>query len=366
MNLTLSPEIREIMDVVHYRPALSIIQPLEAQISLKTEMAHTLKIVADKAERELRQYYPDDQCELIMQKLQTLIANLDIPVKKKGIAIYVSPIFEKVFYLDCPVTEKLIVDESFEIRDLLYSAKQDIEFLLLILSGKEVRLFLGDLTTLNVLPLHIPESIYAYVTDSPERVANFSDITEHKQITIDKFLRHIDDELGKVIKEHKLPVLITGTQGILGEFKKITRNTASVMDYLEGNYESSTIAELTELISPYLDYWKIRVQMELLGRLEEAAGQHLLAKGIMEVWQAAHEGKGKLLVVEKNYRFAAQRGAEPGMIEALTEPYNHFSYIRDVVDDVLEKVLESGGNVEFIEDDVLIGFDHIALIKYYE
>jgi hypothetical protein len=43
-------------------------------------MVHTLKIAADNTERELRQYYPDEECQLIMRKLQMLIANLDIPV----------------------------------------------------------------------------------------------------------------------------------------------------------------------------------------------------------------------------------------------------------------------------------------------
>lgn len=366
MNTTLNPEIREIIDAVHYRPALSIILPIEPHISLKTEMAHTLKIATDKAERELHQYYPEEQCQLIMEKLRHLMANLAIPPKKKGMAIYISPIFEKVLFLDSLVEEKVIVDESFEIRDLLYNAKQNIKFILLILSGLESKVFLGDPTTLTPQPSNIPESIYAYVTDSPERVSNFSDMTEHKQIVIDKFLHHIDEELGNLLNEHHLPVLILGTDGILGQFKKLSKHNASVMDYVEGNYESATVPELTDLVYPYLDTQKVRAQKELLERLDEAAGQHRLTTGIRQVWQDAHNGKGKLLIVEKNYRFAAQHGPEPGIIEAAKEPYNHFSYIRDAVDDVMEKVLAGGGDVEFTEEGVLNSFDHIALIKYYE
>lgn len=366
MNATLNPEIREVMEAVHYRPALSIILPLESNISLKTEMAHALKTTADKAERELHQYYPDEQCDLIMQKLRHLIANLDIPAKKKGLAIYISPVFEKVFYLDCPVQEKLVVDESFEIRDLLYSAKQDVKFILLVLSGLESKVFLGDVATLTPLPSNIPESVYAYVNDAPERVANFSDMDEHKQIIIDKFLHHIDEELGNVINEQQLPVLVLGAERILGQFKKLSKHTASIIDYVAGNYERATVAELTELIHPHLEAWRTVSQTKLLVRIEDAAGQHLLATGILQVWQEACGGKGKLLIVEKNYRFAAQHGAEPDIIEPAVEPYNHFSYIRDAVDDVMEKVLANGGDVEFTEEGVLNAFDRIVLIKYYE
>lgn len=365
MNTTLNAEIREIMDVVHYRPALSIILPLEAQISLKTEMSHKFKIVTDKAERELHQYYPEEQCRPVLEKLRQIIANLDFPSKKRGIAIYVSALFEKVCYLDSPVEEKLIVDESFEIRDLLYSAKQDIKFILLILSGLESKVFLGDTTGLTPLLSNIPDAIYTYVTDTPERVGNFTDMVEHKQIVVSKFLHHIDEELGNVINERHLPVMILGAEKILGHFRKLCKHTASVMAFVAGNYENATVAELTDLIDPYITAWKIRSQNDLPKRLEDATSQNLLATGIRQVWQDAYSGKGKLLIVEKNYRFAAQHGAESGIIEGATEPYDHFAYIRDAVDDVMEKVLSNGGDVEFTEDGTLEQFEHIALIKYY-
>lgn len=365
MDHPLNPEIHEVLDAIHYRPALSIVLPIEPRISLKTEMAHTLKIAADNAERELKRFYPEEQCELVMRKLSALVADLEIPAKKKSIAIYVSPVFAKVVYLDSRAEEKLIVDESFEIRDLLYDAKQAIGFILLVLSGQENRVFIGNRTSLNVLTSNIPQSIYSYVMDGPERADDFADMTAHKRTAIDHFLRHIDEELGNLINEHHLPVLVLGAERLLGEFKKLSKHTKSVMDYVEGNYENATIAELIGLVKPYLDVWQTRHQNQLLASMGDAAGQHRLATGIHQVWQDAHEGKGQLLIVEKNYRFAAQRGPEPGTIAPVTEPYNHFSYIRDAVDDVMEKVLKSGGDVEFTDERALEQFGHIALIKYY-
>ena len=40
-------------------------------------------------------------------------------------------------------------------------------------------------------------------------------------------------------------------------------------------------------------------------------------------------------------------------------------HIRDGVDQLIEEVIESGGEVEFVEDGTLQAFDHIALVKYY-
>ena len=62
--------------------------------------------------------YPADVEIMMMKKLRTIIKNLNFNTHKKSIAIFLSPVFEKVLYLDISVEEKIIIDESFEIRDL--------------------------------------------------------------------------------------------------------------------------------------------------------------------------------------------------------------------------------------------------------
>ena len=124
MNPIISPEIQEVMKAVHYRPAVSIIMPFETKVKRRNELIYSLKITADKVEKELEQSYPAEISLLVMQKLRQVISNLKVDVLKKSIAIYVSPVFEKVIYLDMTVEEKIIIDESFEIRDLIYCKKQ--------------------------------------------------------------------------------------------------------------------------------------------------------------------------------------------------------------------------------------------------
>lgn len=77
------------------------------------------------------------------------------------------------------------------------------------------------------------------------------------------------------------------------------------------------------------------------------------------------DGIIKRLVLEKNYMYAAQHGATESEIYKPVEPYNKFSIIKDAVDDVIEKVLENGGDVEFVDEGVLDKYHHIALIQYY-
>ncbi|MBL0307920.1 MAG: hypothetical protein IPQ25_18395 [Chitinophagaceae bacterium] len=365
MNPIVTPEILNVMKAVHYRPAVSIIMPFEQKMNLKAGLAHSLKFAADKVEKELLENYPGELSILVMQKLRAMIKGLEPEVHKKSIALYVSPVFEKVLYLDMAVEEKIIVDESFEIRDLIYCKKQLHKYLVLLLSGKEYRMYLGNSDSFVRIVPDAPATMAAYQHDSPERVANFSDMSERKEIVMDKFLHHIDSALDTILNSYQLPLFVLGTERILGHFKKLTKHEGAISKYIHGNYEEATFPQLKEMLEPHFAELKLKKQIAILHRLEEAAGKKALAVGITEVWREAMNHKGQLLVVEKNYMVAAQHGSQEDVIYKVAEPATNFSYIKDAVDEVIEIVLENGGDVEFIDENFLGEYQQIALVKYY-
>ncbi len=365
MNTNIDSEIREVMEALHYRPSVSVIIPFVPKINLETELKYAFKIATDKVEQELADNYPAEISALILQKLSGVIKNVKVDKNKKGIAVYVSPVFERVLYLDVAVEAKIIIDESFEIRDLVYSKKQLHKYLVLLLSGKESRMYFGNNGDFMRIISDQPETIDAYENEAPERVANFSDVSDRKEILLYKFLHHIDSSLDVVLNEYHLPVFVMGAEKLLGQFKQITKHQKAVAAYIHGNYEESTITQLKELLQSFVDEWKKGKQKELMNKIDAAAGKKKLAVGIKEVWRDAMQNKGQLLVVEKNFMYAAQRGGVEDVLYDVTGSANQFSVIKDAVDDVLEKVLANGGDVEFTDEGVLENYLHIVLINYY-
>jgi hypothetical protein len=306
-----------------------------------------------------------DLAELVIQKLRRIVKNLNFNTFKKSIAIYVSPVFEKVLYLDIPMEEKVIVDGSFEIRDLLYAKKEFHNYLVLIVSGKWSKVYLGNYSTFVKVKSNVPDNIAAFENDTPERLANFSDPSYKKEVLLNRFLQHTDDGLKFLLHAYPLPVFIMGTKKILGHFKAITKNEKSIIGYVHGNYEEATETELGDALKPYINDWK-KVKTEALRQqIEKAEDAGKLATGMMDVWKLASQSRGRLLVVEKNFMYAAEQGGSEEVIYKPSEPYNRFSYIKDAVDDVIEKVLEHGGDVEFVEEGTLKDYRHIALVQYY-
>jgi len=365
MTIHSTKEIDEITRAEHYRPAISIIMPIETKIELKKELLYCLNIAANKVEKELSANYSDELCKMVMGKLRKLIEGLEYNPLKKSIALFVSPVFEKVVYLDITVKQKIIIDESFEIRDLVYSNTQLQKYILLVLNGQESYLYLGDTNQyLEIIP-NSSQSVYSYLNELPERVANFADITERKEIVMDKYLHHIDDALVEVLKHYPLHLFVIGTEKMIGHFKNITKNSNAIIQLIEGNYKEATLPELKKILQPFIKAWKKGMQEKLQQQLKKAIDKNVLTTGILQVWKEAKNKNGKLLIVETNYMCPAEFSDNNDTIYAIEAPYNKFSYIKDAVDDTIEMVLINGGIVAFADEESLKDYQHIALIKYY-
>lgn len=365
MKPVLSPEINEVLSTAHYRPAISVILPFEPKMSLKTELTHALELAANKVQRQLQLQYSPMIIDPVMLRLRKLIKELNFNTHKKSIALYVSPIFEKVLYLDIPVEERVIVDDSFEIRDLIYSKKQIHKYLVLVLGGNESRMFVGNTRSFVRILSDTPQPASAFENDAPERVGNFSDPSARHEVLMEKFLRQIDNSLDLVLHAYPLPLFVLGSERMMGHFKKLTRHGHLVIDYIQGNYEQAAPEFLKHALQPFVADWSKVLQADIMHRLEEAAGSHKLAMGIKDVWQAAHQHKGHLLVVEKDYMYPTSDHEREAPVIGFNGVYHPFSYIKDAVDDIIEKVLECGGDVEFVDTGVMTGYDRIALIQYY-
>jgi len=365
MKVPLSEEEQEIVGAVNYQPEVSIILPFDAAISLQAEAGHQLKIAVDKVESELLGNYPPGKAMPAIKKLRDLVGALHFDTSKKGVAIFVSPIVEKVFYLDFPVNEKIITGETFEIRDLLYCKKQLIQYLVLLLSGESSKMYLDNGSTFLLLKSGVPQNSHAYERDMPERSGNFSDPEKHKEILLDNFLHHCDQGLTVLLKSYPFPVFVMGAEKALGRFKKITRNTKSLVESIPGNYLEASESELRKVLKPYLKDWRGIREKAVLLQIEKALGEKQLESGIKKVWEAATHKNCRLLLVEEDFVYAAHQGAHPDDIYkedlSLSRPF----YIKDAVDVVIEKVLAAGGDVEFVSSGALKEYGRIALIRYY-
>ncbi len=249
-----------------------------------------------------------------------------------------------------------------EIRELVLGKQRGPEYLVLLVCAKHFRMFKGSGKALTEIKAPVPDHVAAYKNDVPERVTNFSDVSDRKEIMLDKFLHQADVALTRVLTDHPLPVVVVGAARTGGHFRKLSHNLKHIVEFIHGNHDEATIPELVALLAPSVaDLEKTR-QHELIKQLDAAMDAHKLALGIHEVWRYAMQDKGRSLVVEEGYFYPSDENGVPVLSHTHEEkPY----YLKDAVDIVIERVLGSGGKVAFVDKGLLDRFNHIALVQHY-
>jgi release factor family 3 len=233
------------------------------------------------------------------------------------------------------------------------------------LSAEESRVFLGNCSSFVLIKSNVPENMFAYERDLPERTGNFSDPGQYKENLLDHFLHHLDQGLSQILGAYPLPVVVMGPEKVLGHFRKITKNAKSLVQFVHGNYLHASEQEIRAALAPYLAEWQAVKERACLMQLEKAKSENKLEYGIRQVWQAAARKNGRLLLVEKDFMVSARHGGHADEISNEEFATSNAFYIKDAVDDVMEKVLAAGGNIEFVSDGALKNYGRIALIRFY-
>lgn len=336
-------------------PFISILLPFEPKITGKVALTKRLEAAVGRVKDELDRHYEKERTHKLMLRLRNMVSALNFTTYKKSIALYLSDTVEKVFYLDIEVNERISVNGPITMRDLIRSKKEALNYLLMSLSAERVIIFHGTEAGLRRILFITPDSMIPSRHDLPERVANFSDPAAVREVMLDKFMRYADRALHTLMPAYPYPVIIMAAERTGGHFSKLTANQAHIAAFIHGNFEDASEKHLQEVVAPYLAQWQQLKQQHLVSRLDEAMSAGRLTTGVREVCREAVMQKGRLLVVEENFAYQLSKVGEE-------QPP---AYLSDKVDEAIANVLESGGDVAFVEDGTLPAYKRIALVKYY-
>ena len=157
----------------------------------------------------------------------------------------------------------------------------------------------------------------------------------------------MDQGLAHVLKAYPLPVFVAGAARITGHFSRITRHTRNIAGYVHKHCIHDREQELDTMLQPLLADWR-QLRHQLLFRQMEKA------------WEA-----GKLVCGLEEVRKAARsRNARLVLLEAPDTSGSGF-YSEGILDQLIEKVVGNGGDIEVLDKGGLGRFGPVALIRYY-
>ena len=323
-----------------YEPLVVLVLPLDGK-----DPRYDIKNAIAKAESVLLSTHRIEDATPVIRRLHHLARNINFPPQRSSAALFVSGKVEKICYMAMKVEPQVIIDEPFRVRDLARCKRRDAEFIALVINGKQAQIYHGYKHPLRLVPIHRPEKLYTWLNEVPEKTGNFSDPDDRHETMLDKFLRHIDADLGEILNTSPLPVFVIGAERTIGHFAALTHHARNIAAYIPKDFAPESHQQLLDALTDSLGELETTIQRITLRQIESAVDAGRLEDGIDQVSDAADNRNSRLLVFEKD---------QPSKF-----------YKEDSIDDIVEKVLSNGGDIKEVDKGALDKFHHIALVRYY-
>lgn len=346
-------------------PALTITMPTHRTFPANRQDPIRLRNLATQATDRLSTEFNRRELEPLISRLEKLLETIDYRHNLDGLALFVNRDFGRAFTLPFTLKERVVIDEGFAVRDLVYALNRTPRYWVLVLSEKPTRLFEGVRDTL----IEIRDESFPMVHTGPGgeaplpggfgiRKSAYRD-ERHRQ-----FFRQVDAALRSYLLDDPLPLAVVGVDRFLAFFNEVSNHKEHIMTTLTGSHSRTSLPRLSALVWPLVEKNLAERRRLVLSELDQAISERKYASTIGEVWRLAQEGRGKLLLVEENFHYPARIDAsglylEPAEVEAGPD------VLDDAVDELIKTVLEKQGKVVFVEDGQLTQHQRIALILRY-
>ena len=318
-------------------PCLSLYQPTHRQHPDNVQDPIRFRNLVKEMAESLRQKYPKREIQSLLQPFEDLADNEAFwNNTADGLAVLGAPGIFRVYRLQRPVAELVVVADSFHTKPLMRITQSADRYQVLGLSSDSYKMFEGNRDALDeVHP----------IGGTDEGLAKFANI-RHAAGDKEKFFRAVDQA---VVQQHSkpsgLPLILAALPEHHGLFQSVSSNPLLMSEIIPVYPDAMTTEALRERA------WEL-VQPNYLNRLAglvdaygAAAASDKGSDALGEVAKAAVDGRIATLLIEADRLI-------PGNIDAangdLTLGKIGDPEVDDLLDDLGELVLRKGGEVVIV------------------
>jgi hypothetical protein len=345
-------------------PSLSLLAPTHRTAPANRKDRIVVKNLAAQGLKRLGGEFRKREVAALVKNLNRLVDRVDWKHALEGLALFASRDVASAVALPFRPRARVVIDESFATRDLLYSLNRAPRYRVLVLTEKPTRLF--DAVT-NQLS-EVTDKPFPMVHKGPGGASrlpggqgiNRSAVRDesHRQ-----FFRKVDEALAAIQKEDHLPVVAVGVERYLAFYQEVTKDPDAVVGCVAGSHDNPNPAALGKLVWPVFKAGATLKRTRALARLNQAVSVNRHASGIDQVWRAAFDKRCQLLLVETGFEHPADLAPQGDRLLPYTG--RGAAALDDAVDEVIERVVVDGGEVFFYDPGVLDLHQRIAAVLRY-
>ena len=320
-----------------------------------------LKNLAKEAEERILEEMHWREAPEVIEKLKGLSDELEVHKNLESLHIYLSKDTFEFIRTTWPVAnEGVWIDETFAIRPLIKAMNRTEEYLVLYLTQKGVHLYHA---VDDAIVKEVDNDDFPYTESAYNLTHLFSD-TDNQSSKLKEFYNQVDKAVQRANPDHNLECLVISTDDNYSLLHQVADVPSMYIGNLSTDFNSPT--QKNEFMKDAWDYMKQR-QHESRGaaieEMQEAVGKGQVLTDLQEIYQAAIDGRGDLLVVHQDYQQPVK------MVDDRTFELSDDATAEGVVDDIIStiawEVISKKGRVIFTSQEEIKDLGKVVLKTRY-
>lgn len=363
---TLSTDYPDLLLRTREGPCLSLYQPTHRQHPDNAQDPIRFGNLLKTMEASLRQRYHTRDVKPLLAPFRALAEDHEFwNHTLDGLAVLGAVDLFRIYRLQRPVSELVVVANSFHTKPLLRILQSADRYRILGLSRHTARLFEGNRDALAEVSLTPDASpmVADAVADRPGEPERTNRVygpafvqkgttrhgTDVRQDALDndteRFFREVDAAVIVYDSDSTIPLMLAALPEHHHAFRKLSRNPSLVDATIDVNPDDLSIDELRARAWRLIEPWYLQRLARLTDAYHAARARHLADDDLAKVARAVIDGRVATLLVEAERQIPGRIDAQTGDIGRadLSEPD-----VDDLLDDIGELGMKNGAEVVIV------------------
>lgn len=317
-----------------------------------------LKNLLKEAENRVLAEFGKRPSSDLLEKISKVATRIDHNYNLDSLHIFLSDTTQEIIKSSWPVRENTVhISESFALRPIIkeYSRKEEYLILLLSLGGAKVYKALNNSITSEVenedfpfLELKHPLTIPKMQSDA-ELIDNI--VRDH--------LNQIDKAIVKLHNVTDLPCIVIATEDNYSRLLQVADKPHIYCGYDAIDYNNTAEHQISQQGWAIISSLQQKERTEAIQEMKEAIAQWTVLTDLQEIYAAAIDGRGELLIVHENFSQSVM------MIDERTFDLINDNTLPRAIDDITStivwEVLSKKGRVYFTAQEEIKDLGKIVL-----
>lgn len=319
-----------------------------------------LKNLLSEAEKRVIHEFGKRAVNKLLEKMSRVEDMIDINYNLDSLHIFISNDILEIIRLAWPTTKnRVYIANVFDVRTVIKAVNRTEDYLILLLSQGGANLYhaMNDNIVGEIKNEDFPfDSTPYYVTDAEKSNAKLVDDL------IREYFNQVDKAMVSIYHNLEMPCIVISTEDNYAYLQEVADMPEIYIGHAPLDYNNTKEHQIVKQAWEIIWQLQQKKRGEAIAGIKESVGEGRVITDLNEIYRAAIEGRGELLIVREDYSQAVNIDKDNNL-ELIENPED--AYIEDITSGIAWEVISKGGKVFFTCQDEIKELGDIVLKTRY-